>query len=56
MSLIWITNASYLTDYKIEIEFSTNKKGVVNLEQHVDTKIFFPLKDKSFFKNFKLNC
>jgi len=48
MSLIWITNASYLKDYKIEIEFNTNKKGVVNLKQHLDKKIFLPLKDKSF--------
>jgi hypothetical protein len=42
--------------HKIEIEFSTNKKGVVNLELHLDKKIFLPLKDKSFFENFKLNC
>jgi len=35
--------------HKIEIEFNTNKKGVVNLELHLDKKIFLPLKDKSFF-------
>ena len=31
------------------------KKGIVDLENNLDKKIFEPLKDKSFFKNFNLN-
>ena len=27
MGLIWITNANYIRDYKIELEFNNKKKG-----------------------------
>jgi len=55
MSLIWITNANYLKDYQIELEFNNNKKGVVDFTNILDKKIFEPLKDTNTFKNFKLN-
>jgi hypothetical protein len=55
MSLIWIINANYLKDYQIEIEFNNNKKGVVDFKQHLDKKIFEPLKKIETFRNFKLN-
>lgn len=55
MSLIWITNANYLKDYQIELEFNNSKKGIVDFEQYLNKKIFEPLKDVSIFKKFKLN-
>ncbi len=55
MNLIWITNAKYLRDYLIEIEFNNNKKGVVNFENLLDKKIFEPLKSEIFFQKFKIN-
>ena len=55
MSLLWIENATYLKDYQIELRFNNNKYGVVNFEKHLDKKNFEPLKDISYFKNFKLN-
>ena len=55
MSLLWITKAEYINDFKLNIQFNNDEKGVVDLENKLDKKIFEPLKDKSFFKNFKLN-
>ena len=53
MGLIWITNANYLKDYKIELEFNNNKKGVFDFENHLHTKLFLPLKELETFKKFK---
>lgn len=55
MSLIWITKANYLNEYKIELEFNNLKKGVVNLKPYLDKKIYEPLKNLSTFKKFQLN-
>ena len=55
MSLLWITKAEYINDFKLSIQFNNDEKGVVDLENKLDKKIFEPLKDKSFFKTFKLN-
>lgn len=55
MSLVWITKASYLRDYQIEIEFNNHKKGVVDFKHHLDKKIFEPLKEIDVFKKFKIN-
>ena len=55
MSLLWITKAEYINDFKLSIQFNNDEKGVVDLENKLDKKIFEPLKNKSFFKTFKLN-
>jgi Protein of unknown function (DUF2442) len=55
MSLIWITKANYIQEYKIELEFNNNQKGIVDFKNHLDKKIFQSLKDIENFKNFKLN-
>jgi len=54
--MIWITNASYLGEYKIEIQFNDTNKGIVNFESILDKPIFSPLKNVDYFKNFKLNA
>ena len=55
MSLLWITKAEYVNDFKISIQFNTDEKGTVDLKNKLDKKIFEPLKNETFFKNFKLN-
>jgi hypothetical protein len=55
MSLLWITNAVYVTDYKIKIDFNTNESGIVDFENMLNKKIFEPLKEKKIFKDFRLN-
>jgi hypothetical protein len=55
MALLWITEASYVADYKIEILFNTNECGIIDLEKHLEKKIFKPLVNKDFFRNFKVN-
>lgn len=55
MALLWITEASYVADYKIEILFNTNECGIIDLEKHLEKKIFKPLVNKDFFRKFKVN-
>ena len=55
MPLVWITKANYIQEYKIELEFNNNQKGIVDLKNYLDKKIFQSLKNIENFKNFKLN-
>ncbi len=54
-NLIWVKNAEYINDYKIEIQFNTGEVSVINFEEYLDKGIFSALKDVEFFKNFSLN-
>jgi len=51
----WITDVSYIGDYKLKIEFEDNEHKLVDLQTHLDGKIFEPLKDISYFKSVALN-
>ena len=55
MSLIWITQAAYLEDFKIELTFNDGISGTVDLKDSLEGKIFEPLHDISYFKKFKLD-
>lgn len=55
MELIWVTKAEYLNDYKIHLVFNNRVKGVVDLENSLKGKIFEPLKDVNYFKQFHKN-
>ena len=55
MSLVWITKADYLEGFKIELTFNDGESGIVDLKNHLDGKIFEPLNDVKFFKNFSLD-
>ncbi|WP_396211051.1 DUF2442 domain-containing protein [Flavobacterium sp.] len=55
MSLLWITKVEYVDNYRLNLQFNTSEKGVVNLENHLDKRIFEPLKEVDFFKKVKLN-
>ena len=55
MNLIWVTNAEYKGDYVIEFTFNTKEIFSVNLKKYLDKDIFQKLKNKEYFKNFKIN-
>ena len=52
---IYVKNAKYLEDYKIEIEFSDGKKGIVDLSNELYGEVFEPLKDKNLFSKIKVD-
>ena len=51
----WITEVSYIEDYKLKIRFENGEYKLVDLESHLEGKIFKPLKDISYFKSVILN-
>ena len=56
--MISVKNAKYKDDYKIEVEFNDNKKGLVDLKDFIQKgkiKPFRKLQDKEKFKNFKVD-
>lgn len=55
MDLIWVTEAEYISEYKINILFNDGIKGIVNLKNSIEGKVFKPLKNIEYFKNFKQN-
>ncbi len=58
MSLIWIVKAEYVDKYKINLSFNDGLEKVVDLQDCIfkgNRKIFSPLKDINFFKDFTQN-
>lgn len=55
MNLIWVTEAKYVSGYKIKLIFNNGIKAVVDLKDNIRGKIFQPLKDIEYFKRFKQN-
>ena len=53
--LLFVKNAKYVEDYKIEVEFTDGKKGIANLEDELYGTVFEPLKDKEFFSRLKVD-
>ncbi len=54
--MLSIVKAKYLSDYKLLIEFSDGRNGVVDLESMIKCfKPFFPLQDKNLFSQFKVD-
>jgi hypothetical protein len=51
----YVNNASYVSDYKLQIEFDNHEVRLVDLEPHLDGAIFEPLKDLAFFRKFRVN-
>lgn len=44
--LLFVKDAKYIGDYKLEIEFTDGKKGIADLENELYGPVFEPLKDK----------
>jgi len=55
MEFIKVTKAKYVSDYIIHFTFNNGIEKSINLESELWGEIFEPLKNKDYFKNFKLN-
>jgi Protein of unknown function (DUF2442) len=44
-----VTDAKYLTDYKVEVTFNNGRKGIADLSDALKGAIFEPLKNQSEF-------
>lgn len=53
--LIKVVNARYVKDYEIEFSFNDGTKNIIDLKNEIEGPIFEPLKNKEYFKNFKIN-
>lgn len=51
---IHVTEAQYRGNYKIWLAFNNGVTGEIDLASELEGEIFEPLKDKTFFKSFKL--
>ncbi|MEA1972891.1 MAG: DUF2442 domain-containing protein [Candidatus Cloacimonadota bacterium] len=52
---IFVEEAKYLEDYKVELKFNDGKKGIADLESELYGTMFEPLKDKSIFSKVKVD-
>ena len=52
---IYVKNAKYLEDYKVEVEFNNGEKGIVDLSDDLYGEVFEPLKDKNLFSKMKVD-
>jgi hypothetical protein len=50
-----ILNATYAGGYRIAIAFADGVRGVIDLESELWGEVFEPLKDTSFFRQFRIN-
>lgn len=51
----WIIDMKYIDGYKLKLKFENKEYKIVDLQSHLDGKIFEPLKDISYFKSVTLN-
>jgi hypothetical protein len=51
----YVIDASYVGEYKLKIQFENGEIRLVDLSNHLDGPIFEPLKDLSYFRQFKVN-
>ena len=51
----YVIDASYAGEYRLKIRFENEEVRVVDLSSHLDGPVFEPLKDLSYFKQFKVN-
>ncbi|MBD2212944.1 DUF2442 domain-containing protein [Nostoc linckia FACHB-104] len=52
--MIEIIGVEYKEDYKLELEFNTGERKIVDLLPHLHGEVFEPLKDKKLFIKFGL--
>jgi hypothetical protein len=55
MDLVKVISAKYVDDFIIHFKFNNGVEKDINLKDELWGEVFEPLKDKNFFKNFKLN-
>lgn len=55
MELVWVKEAKYIQDFKLEVLFSNETVKTVDLEKYLGKPVFKPLQDIEVFKDFRLN-
>ena len=56
MELVWITNAKYLGEYRLELTFSNGKVKVFDAKDYIASHpLFAALKDQKTFSQFELD-
>lgn len=50
----WVIKAKYIKDYRIWLLFNDGAEGEVDLSEELEGEIFEPLKEISYFKNFRI--
>jgi hypothetical protein len=56
MELVWITNAKYVGEYRLELTFSNGKVKVFDAKDYIESHpLFAALKDKQLFSRFQLD-
>ncbi len=53
--MLYIIEAKYLSDYKVEVLFNNGQKGVADLNYALTGKMFEPLKEKTMFAQLKVD-
>ena len=51
----YVTEATYLSDYKLMVRFENGQVKLVDLAAHLDGPVFEPLKDSQYFRRFTVN-
>ncbi|MDX2111143.1 MAG: DUF2442 domain-containing protein [Verrucomicrobiota bacterium] len=54
MKFLHIEAASYIENFKVRLTFNDGTSGIADLQASLDGSIFEPLKEKEYFKRFKL--
>jgi len=52
----YVTEATYVKEYKIRVRFENDEVRLVDLGPHLYGSVFEPLKELSFFKTFRVNA
>jgi hypothetical protein len=55
MELLWITNATYLDNYRIALTFNNGTRKTVDLVDYSFSGIFAPLRNVERFREFHLS-
>ncbi len=53
--LLHITQAEYMSDYKVKVFFNDGKQGIADLAEALKGPVFEPLKEKAFFAQLKVD-
>ena len=51
----YVTDVSYLEDYKLRVFFEDGTSKVVDLQPYLDGPVFEPLKNPDFFRQVSVN-
>ncbi len=52
--MIEVKSARYISEYRLELEFSNGSVREVDLQSHLTGSVFQPLRDKTYFSNFSV--